>query len=194
MLNARLDGLAAEHAEQVEANIADLKTTDIHRSRLGVDGVELPATSRQIATHMADLDRDTRTASSTRSRKKPPGKDYYKHSSSEGWCRCRPPRTLRVEVAALFEIPVVVQSLEARATDWVREQLDAFKVEIDNTTGARRDGFRRVQEQALTPEARNGRAARQPLGRNRRRRRQSASQFPGHIYSDENGEFPVASH
>jgi hypothetical protein len=191
VLNARLDGLAAEHAEQVEANIADLKTTDIHRSRLGVDGQELPATTRQIATHMADLDRDTRRI--IHSIKEGAGKDYYKHRAQKagvGADRLE----LRVEVAALFEIPVVVQSFEARATEWVREQLDAFKVEIDNTTGARRDGFRRVQEQALTPEAvtvalRDNLSVATVDGDGN-----PLPMFPGHIYSDENGEFPVSSH
>ena len=32
-LNAGLDGLAAEHAEAVAANVADLKTVDVHTSR-----------------------------------------------------------------------------------------------------------------------------------------------------------------
>ncbi len=191
VLNARLDGLAAEYAEQVEANIADLKTTDIHRSRLGADGRELPATTRQIATHMADLDRDTRRI--INSIKEGAGKDYYKlqaQKAGAGADRLE----LRVEIAGLFGIPAVVQSFEARATEWVREQLDTFKVEIDNTTGARRDGFRRVQEQALTPEAvtvalRDNLSVATVDGDGN-----PLPMFSGHIYANENGEFPVGSH
>jgi hypothetical protein len=189
VLNARLDGLAAEYSEEVEANIADLKTTDIHRSRLGADGTELPATTRQIATHLSDLDRDTRRI--INSVKEGAGKDYYKH------CAQKPGADtdrleLRVEIAALLRIPAVIASFEARATEWVREQLDTFKVEIDNTTGSRRDGFRRVQEQALTPEAvtvalrDNLSVATVDSDGN------PLPTFPGHIYADENGEFPVA--
>jgi hypothetical protein len=191
VLNARLDGLAAEYAEQVEANIDDLKTTDIHRSRLSADGEELPATTRQIATHMADLDRDTRRI--INSIKEGAGKDFYKHRVQKAGPSADR-LGLRVEIAGLFRIPAVVQSFETRATEWVREQLHAFKVEIDNTTGARRDGFRRVQEQALTPE---------PVTVALRDNLSVATvdgdgnplpTFSGHIYADETGAFPVGSH
>lgn len=190
LLNARLDGLAAEHADEIEANIADLKTTDIHRSRLGADGQELPATTRQIATHMADLDRDTRRV--INSIKEGAGKEYYKHRAQNAGAQADR-LELRVEIAALLRIPAVVASLETRATDWVREQLDAFKVEIDNTTGARRDGFRRVQEQALTPE---------PVTVDLRDNVSVATvdadgnplpTFAGHIYADGEGLYPVSS-
>ncbi len=190
LLNARLDGLAAEHADEVAANVADLKTTDIHRSRLGADGKELPATTRQIATHMADLDRDTRRV--INSIKEGAGKDYYKHRATKagtGADRLE----LRVEIAALLRIPAVVASLDAKATEWVRDQLDQFKVEIANTTGARRDGFRRVQEQALTPEAvtvdlrDNLSVATVDADGN------PLPLFGGHIYADEDGNFPVSS-
>lgn len=190
VLNARLDGLAAEYSEEVGANIADLKTTDIHRSRLGADGTELPATTRQIATHLSDLDRDTRRI--INSVKEGAGKDYYKHCAQKAGADADR-LELRVEIAALLRIPAVIASFEARATDWVREQLDTFKVEIDNTTGSRRDGFRRVQEQALTPEAvtvalrDNLSVATVDSDGN------PLPTFRGHIYADENGEFPVAS-
>lgn len=190
VLNARLDGLAAEHAEQVDATIDDLKTTDIRRTRLGPDGKELPATTRQIATHMADLDRDTRRI--INAVKEGAGKDYYKHRAQKAGADADR-LELRVEIAALLRIPTVIESFEARATEWVREQLHTFKVEIDNTTGARRDGFRRVQEQALTPEAvavalRDNVSVATVDGEGN-----PLPIFSGHIYADENGEFPLTS-
>lgn len=190
LLNGRLDGLAAEHVDQVEANVNDLKTTDVHRSRLGADGSELPATTRQIATHMADLDRDTRRV--IKSVKEGAGKDYYKHRAQKAGAGADR-LELRVEIAALLRIPAVVASLDARATEWVREQLDDFKVEIANTTGARRDGFRRVQEQALAPEAvtvdlrDNLSVATVDADGN------PLPTFSGHLYADEHGLFPVSS-
>ena len=42
--------------------------------------------------------------------------------------------------------------IEATATDWVREQLDRFRVQILNTVGATRDAYTRVQEQTTVPE------------------------------------------
>lgn len=63
--------------DEVETNVADLKTTDIYRSRLGADVQELPATTRQISTHIADLDRDTRRA--INSIKEGAGREYSKY-------------------------------------------------------------------------------------------------------------------
>ena len=150
VLNARLDGLAAEFAEDVLANIDDLRTTDVLKRRLGADGTDLPESSRQIATHISDLDRDTRRL--LRSLKEGAGLDYYKYRvevADPGADRLE----IRVAVAALFKIPEVVESVEARATEWVQDQLTNFNVAIKNTTGATRDSYRRIQEQALTPEA-----------------------------------------
>lgn len=190
LLNARLDGLAAEHAEEVAVNVTDLETTDIHRSRLGADGRELPPTTRQIATHMSDLDRDTRRV--INSIKEGAGKDYYKHRALKAGPDADRLK-LRVEIAALLRVPAVVSSLETRATEWVREQLGTFKVEIDNTTGARRDEYRRVQEQALTPEAvtvdlRDNLSVATVDGDGN-----PLPAYGGHIYADENGLFPVSS-
>ena len=187
-LNARLDGLAAEYSEQVETNIIDLKTTDIHRSRLSADGKELPATTRQIATHIADLDRDTRRI--IKSLKEGAGTDYYKHRALRAGSNTDR-LELRIEIAALLRTSSVVEMIEARATGWVQDQLGRFAVDIKNTTGATRDSYRRVQEQALTPEPvtvdlRDNLAAAtldsdgNPLAR-----------FRGHIYADESGEFPA---
>jgi len=184
-LNARLDGLAAEYAE----HIVDLKTTDIHRSRLSADGKELPATTRQIATHIADLDRDTRRI--IKSLKEGAGVDYYKHrDQNAGTDTDR--LELRIEIAALLRTPPVVETVEAKATEWVREQLDTFAVAIKNTTGATRDSYRRVQEQALTPE---------PVTVDLRDNMSVATvdgdgnplpTFRGHVYANESGEFPAS--
>ncbi|MEJ7800277.1 MAG: hypothetical protein WKF60_07145, partial [Ilumatobacter sp.] len=186
-INSRLDGLRAEHKELVDHNIEDLWTTNIHRSRVDAAGNELTPTSRQIETHLSDLDRDVHRI--IRSLKEGAGLDYYKA------CVRREPDIdrldIRVEIAALIRVPAVVTSVESRATDWVREQLDRFAVDIKNTTGKTRDDYRRVQEQSLAPEAvtiamrDNVSVATldgdgNPLPR-----------LPGHVYSDESGQFPV---
>src|SRR3970040_642519 len=41
---------------------------------------------------------------------------------------------------------------KAPATDWGREQLDRFRVQILNTVGATRDAYTRGQEQRAVPE------------------------------------------
>lgn len=187
LLNARLDGMAAEHAEQVATNIDDLRTTNLWRSRFDASGNELPATSRQIETHLADLGRDTQRI--IRSLREGAGMDYYRHRA-----RAAPDADLldlRTEVAALLMIPAAVDSLEARATEWVQQQLTTFNVEIKNTTGATRDAYRRIEEQSLNPEAvtvalRDNVSVATvdgdggPLPR-----------FDGHIFCDVDGTFPA---
>jgi hypothetical protein len=58
-LNARMDGLAAEHAEVVTAIVADLKTVEVHTSKVTTTGQDAGGSSRQIETHAKDVDRDT---------------------------------------------------------------------------------------------------------------------------------------
>jgi type III restriction enzyme len=189
ILNAKLDGLAAEYADQVAVNVEDLKTTDIHRSRVDATGKELAPTSRQIVTHIADLDRDTRRL--IRSLKEGAGMDYYKHrahKAGEGADRLE----IRTEIAALIMIPDTAESLDAAATKWVRARLDDHAVAIKNTTGATRDAFQRVQEQTITPEAvtialRDNLSVATVDGDGA-----PLSTFEGHIYSDSEGLFPAA--
>ncbi len=188
VLNARLDGLAAEYADQVAVNVEDLKTTDIHRSRLDAMGEELPATSRQIATHVADLDRDTRRL--LRSLKEGAGVAYYKHrvqKAEPGADRL----DIRVEIAALLMIGEATESVESAATKWVQDRLDEFAVDIKNTTGATRDAYRRVQEQAVTPEPvtvdlRDNLAVATVDGDG-----EPLPTCTGHIYCDSDGSFPA---
>lgn len=186
-INLRLDGLAAEHREQVERNVDDLRTMNIHRSRVDAAGNELPPTSRQIETHIADLDRDTHRI--IRSLKEGAGLDYYKYRARQDPDADR--LDLRTEIAALLSIPAVVASADARATDWVREHLDRFAVEIKNTTGRTRDGYRRVQEQTLSPE---------PVTIALRDNLSVATldgdglplpRFGGHLYQGDDGMFPA---
>src|SRR4051812_35329078 len=60
MLNARMDGLAAEHAIAVAANAAKIKTVEVHTAKVTTTGRDVGASSRQIETHTRDIDRDTR--------------------------------------------------------------------------------------------------------------------------------------
>ena len=61
-LNARMDGLAAEHAEAVAADVIDIRTVEIHTSKVTIAGEDAGASSRQLDTHAKDIDRDTRPA------------------------------------------------------------------------------------------------------------------------------------
>lgn len=148
-LNARLDGLAAEFAATVAAQVDDLNSTDIRRTTTDTFGAEQSTSKRSVKTHLADLDRDTRKI--VRSVREGVGTDYLEHrvhGAEEGDDLF----DIRVEVAALFRIDGMAEAIEQRATDWVTGHLSTHAVAIRNTTGATRDAYRRVQEQTNNPE------------------------------------------
>ncbi|MBE3065500.1 MAG: DEAD/DEAH box helicase family protein [Spirochaetes bacterium] len=187
-LNARLDGLAAEHAAEVRANVADIRTVEVHTSKVTTTGQDTGNSSRQIATHAKDIDRDTRKI--INSVKEGVGKAYYAYRIGKSDSTANK-LDVRVEVAALFLGDGVVAEIEATATKFVRGQLAKFEVEIKNTTGATRDAYRRVQEQTtslepLTIELRNNEKAPTKNGEG-----EALPSFGGHIYSDRDGKFPA---
>lgn len=187
-LNKRLDGLAAEHEEQVEANVEDIETGQIHRSRLSAVGEELESSTREVKTHYADIDRDTRKI--IKRIKEGAGHDYYAHrveKEGEGADKFE----LRIRAAALFMIDEVMEALDDAATRWVQERLEQFAVEIKNTTGATRNDYLRVQEQTVDPE---------PVDLILRDNLKTATRdgdgnplptFSGHLYAGDEGQFPV---
>ena len=149
-LNAKLDGLAAEYSPQVAANVTDIKTVDVHTSKVTTTGQDTGASSRQLETHAKDIDRDTRKI--INSVKDGVGKGYYAHRVSQSDPEANK-LDIRIEVAALLLVDGVIAEIETTATKFVQEQLTKFKVEIKNTTGATRDAYRTVEEQTTSPEA-----------------------------------------
>lgn len=187
-LNARLDGLRAEHADLVAANVEALTTLDTHRTGIDPFGRDRTSSARRVTTHLSDLDRDSRKI--VRSVREGVGTAYLEHRvAKEG--EGADLLDIRVEVAALLRGDGVLAALDARATEWVRQHLATHRVAIRNTTGATRDAYRKVEEQTETPEpvtvelranlkvaTRNGKGA--PL-----------TTFAGHLYADSGGRFPA---
>ena len=188
-LNKRLDGLAAEYSDQVQTNTENIKTAHIHRSRLSITGELLGGMGRETDTHFADIDRDTRKIIGRI--KEGAGKDYYAYQVKQAGYRADI-FEIRIEVASLLMIEEVVAGLDDAATKWVRNRLDAFDVEIKNTTGAIRNRYLRVQEYTASPE---------PVELILRDNLNSATRdgdgkplptYEGHLYSDRKGQFPAA--
>jgi type III restriction enzyme len=187
-LNARMDGLAAEHAEVVAANVSDIKTVKVDTLKVTTTGQDMGANSRLIETHAKDIDRDTRKI--IKSVKEGVGTAYYAHRIG----RSDPAVNkldIRVEVAALLRVDGVISEIEATANRFVREQLTTFAVEIKNTTGATRDAYRKVQEQTSAPEAITVELRANEKAPTRNGDGEALRTFEGHIYSDAAGEFPA---
>jgi type III restriction enzyme len=187
-LIARMDGLAAEHAAAVAANVADIRTVKVDTSKVTITGHDAGTSSRQIETHAKDIDRDTRKI--IRSMKEGFGTAYYAHRISQSDPKANK-LDIRVEVAALVRVEGVIDEIEAAANKFVQNQLTTFAVEIKNTTGARRDAYRKVQEQTstlepVTLELRSNEKAPTKKGDG-----EVLKTFEGHIYSDAAGKFPA---
>jgi hypothetical protein len=189
-LNARLDGLAAEHKKAVEATVDDLLAASVRTTRVTTVGEDTGAEPevRRIATHARDVVRDTQRI--INAVPEGAGKAWFAHRLEAGGAGADRDR-VRSETAALLRVDGVVDDIQETATEWVKDQLDAHRVEILNTTGATRDAYTRVREQTTSPEEvtvelrTNERAAtKDPRGENLPR-------YPGHLYSDGNGQFPV---
>ena len=187
-LNAKLDGLAAEHAVAVAANVADIKTVEVFTAKVTTTGQEIGSSSRQLETHAKDIDRDTRKI--INKVKDGVGKVYYAHRVSQSGPDANK-LDVRIEVAALLRVDGVVAEIEAAANRFVRKQLTRFNVDIKNTTGATRDAYRVVQEQTISPEALTVELRANEKAATKNGDGDDLPTFEGHIYSDADGKFPV---
>ncbi|MEM7093666.1 MAG: DEAD/DEAH box helicase family protein [Actinomycetota bacterium] len=186
-LNARLRGLAAEHEEQVEANVEDLERMDVARDKFDAQGQSVSRETRQIATHLADLDRDTTKV--IRSVKEGAGQDFYRYCVDNTDDETDT-LTIKTEVAALLKVDGVIGAVDATATAWVREQLEEHDVAISLTTGARRDGFTLVREMTSEPET-AGIDLRDNLTTATATKDGPLPTFEKHLYADGDGLFPA---
>ena len=187
-LNARLDGLAAEHAEDVAAQVEDLRTAIVRREGVDPVGQSKEVTTRLLETHIKDLDRDTRRI--LNSVREGVGLGYYKHRAA----KAAPEESrldIRVGVAALLRVDGVIAGVEAAATDFVKEHLAKFAVEIKNTTGATRDGYRKVQEQTAAPEAVTVELRANEKAATKNGAGDDLPTFEGHLFADASGRYPV---
>ena len=187
-INARMDGLAAEHADQVSSIVADIKNVEVQRSKLTPTGHYAGESSRHIETHIKDIDHDTRKIINTL--KEGAGTSYYAHR-----VRNLDPTInkldVRIEVAAMLKVPGVIAEIEATANKFVQGQLVKYAVEIKNTTGAIRDAYRKVQEQTpvLEPSALELRV--NETAATKSVRGEGLPTYKRHIYSDPDDQFPV---
>ena len=187
VLMAKLDGLAAQHADEVNQNVKNLETADIRRARMSIVGEEFGRTTHQVVTHVADIERDARSIINRI--KEGVGKDYFVHIVGN-----QPGEDLldlRVRAAALLMIDEVNDELEDEATKWVQKQLATFAVTIKNTTGAERDAYRRVQEQTSSPERVTIDLRENYSTATKNSKGEDLPTYPGHLYSDDSGLFPV---
>jgi type III restriction enzyme len=189
-LSARLDGLAAEHRATVEANVEDMLAAEVRRSRITTVGEDIGAEPevRRIATHSRDVARDSQRI--INGVPEGAGKDWFAHRLRSAGPSADRDR-VRVESAALLRIDGVVATIQEEATEWVKNQLGSHRVEIKNTTGATRDAYTRVMEQTTAPEEVTVELRANERTATKDRNGDDLPRYPGHLFADASGEFPV---
>jgi hypothetical protein len=189
-LNARLDGLAAEHQTAVAANVDDMTAAEVRRSRITTVGEDTGAEPevRRIATHARDVARDAQRI--VNAVPEGAGKDWFAHRLQSAGPTADRDR-VRVEAAALLRVDGVRASIDAAATSWVQEQLNHFRVEILNTTGVTRDAYTRVQEQTTSPEEVTVALRANERAATKDRNGDDLPCYTGHLFANASGLYPV---
>jgi hypothetical protein len=188
-LNGRLDGLAAEFESNVDANVGDLLSTVVATTQVTTVGEDIGGkpTIATIATHSRDVARDAQKVID--SMREGVGKDWFLHRVTAEPAVDRD--ALRVRCAALLRIDGVAAILDTSATEWVKEMLDQFRVQILNTVGATRDAYMRVQEQTSSLETSNVQLRQNERAATKDRNGEDLPRYAGHVFADAEGLFPV---
>jgi type III restriction enzyme len=190
-LNAKLDGLAAEHATAVKANIKKIETANIRRTSITTAGETISSSTRTEKTAARDIDRDTRRL--VAAVKEGVAKDYVTYRVDEEGADVDV-LAVRPEVAGLLMIDGVAAEIETVATRWVQDQFARFAVEIKNTTGATRDAYLKVKEQTSKPEETDIELTTTLKASTKDSSKENANDLPtfgGHLYSDAKRNFPA---
>ena len=136
-LNQRLDGLAAEHAGDVDANVGTCwpPRSPARGSPRSVRTWARSPRSSRIATHARDVARDAQRIINWVN--EGAGKAWFAHrlAAEPGADRDARPGPLRRAAARGRRSRA---TLDAAATEWVKEQLDQFRVQILEHRRARR--------------------------------------------------------
>jgi hypothetical protein len=188
-LNGRLDGLAAEFAAKVDANVEDLLSTLVSTTRVTTVGEDIgdKPVITTIETHSRDVARDSQKVID--SMREGVGKEWFLHRVTAEPTADR--NALRVRCAALLRVDGVAATLDASATEWVKEMLDQFRVQILNTVGATRDAYTRVQEQTSSLETSTVRLRLNERAPTKDRNGEDLPRYTGHVFADGEGLFPV---
>jgi type III restriction enzyme len=188
-LNHRLDGLAAEFASEVHANVEDLLSTVVATTQVTTVGEDIgdKPTIASIATHSRDVARDAQKVID--SMREGVGKDWFLHRITAEPAADRD--ALRVRCAALLRVDGVAAILDTSATEWVKEMLDKFRVHILNTAGATRDAYTRVKEQTTVPETVTVQLRQNERSPTKDRKGDDLPRYGSHVFADADGMYPA---
>jgi hypothetical protein len=191
-LNAKLDGLAAEHAQAVAGNVSNLESAEIGQDIVTAStGEKLDAKKRTIDTALGDLDRQTRKIVGS-----------VREGVAKGYVAYRVDKagehadelTIRTEVAALIMVGGVIDTINATATTWVKDRLAQFDADFKLTTGPHKAAWMKVREMTSDQEVTGIELPTTIKTGTKDGNDVNAPDLPklsGHLFADNDGKFPV---
>ncbi|MEV8000846.1 DEAD/DEAH box helicase [Pseudarthrobacter oxydans] len=153
-LNAKMDGLVAEHREQIAANVDDIEHAELVRTVHAYAGGEAEPvrTTRRTRTDNRNVDDAYRAM--VRKVKEGAVEDYRKHLVHQIEANGDEVDIVEVKaiIAALLMVDGVIDSIEAVADSWCREQLQDHRVGIRGLGPEKRGAYTEVEALASEPE------------------------------------------
>jgi type III restriction enzyme len=191
-LNAKLDGLAAEHQSAVDAEVRNLETAVIERlTTTTTNGTAITTSTLTKDTALPDIDRETRKI--VASMKEGIGNRYVAYRVAKQG-DAADELAIRTRVAALIRVAGVTQSVNEAATSWVQARLADFDAEFKLSTGPAKAAWMRVKEMASDQEVTSIELPTTLKTSVRDGNEPEAAELPmytGHLFADEAGWFPI---
>lgn len=201
-LNERMDGLLAEHAKDVAANVKDIMRVDLERTTVDLyntsgsgEGSIGTITRTQAYSRTDAKNVDDAFKVQARMIKEGVANDYLKHriavAARDGEVDMV---DVKAEVAALVMVEGVVDRVREAADAWVQKMLDDHRVQIKALTDDRRNNYLDVRAQSTTvervdllmPEIVTATTEIIKDGQG-----EKVEMRTGHIFADANGLFPA---
>lgn len=193
-LNAKMDGLAAENREQVEANVDDIEHAELTRTVHAYAGgvVEKPRTTRRARTDATNVDDAYR--SMVRKVKEGAAEDYRSYLVRRIEADGDEADIVEVKsrIAGLLMVDGVVEAIEGHADAWCREQLQIHRVAIRGLNPEKRGAYTEVEALASVPERVEIVLPEAVTATTEDAHGVVIAQWGGHVFrSDDDGRFPA---
>lgn len=153
--NSRLDGLAAEHSEQLAKNIDDVEHVEVLRTQYVYGEGATTVASRRTSADAKNVRDAYRTM--VRKLRDGVGEDYSRHLTDKVVADGTPEDEIdymevQAHIAGLLMIDGIVDDIESLADTWARGQLEEHRVAIRSLNAEQRAAYDSIQGMASQPE------------------------------------------
>lgn len=197
-LNRKLDGLLAEHAEQVATNRRDIETAEvtktIHHYIAGV-ATEVVATAQRTDVHNIEdayrsLKNRIKEGTVEEFRRHLAAKEQAK-LDAEGYGDHVDMLDVRCTVAALLMVEGVVDRVNEAAGDWTRARFEEIRTQLRMFKDDKRAEFEAIRQQTTEVEVSGILLPKTMSATTVDGQGVEVSMWDGHVFTDATGKFPA---